>query len=441
MSNICFNENGDYLVAKAVILVRGVLKNKETGYLLITDDVLERTASKWEGVMLSFNHPHTLFMNGADKESFYIGDFKDSYYEDGKIKGEFWIDKKKLDNHEDYISYIIKNGVKIDISSGFKINKLDHKEGEYDGVKYRAILEDYEADHIALLSHTKGVCSVEDGCGLNVMNSMCDCEKCRKGDVKMGVLSAFKKAKDKTKSKKDNEMIGALQDVMNSNEFSDISLEKYDGSNCVFNSSGKTFSVEYEEEGDTIRFNEPVEVVKSYVPVEGEESMNAKKGMMMNKATTSKYSDKRMYEEDDSMNAMKMYDSMNASMKKKTMAYMNAMKSGKEMMNSSPNVADTLLETLNNCDPSVRSSLEPIIKERVQSYKDNVSKVAMNSQVPTHELNTLSEPTMEKLASLIKSDKHENNVSMNSVIKTDGIEIKEEDLAYGFDLSKTEGDK
>ena len=61
----------------------------------------------------------------------------------------------------------VNGGAAGELSTGFATN-VEPADGEFDGVKYSAILRDIQPDHLALLPDETGACSTDDGCGLGV---------------------------------------------------------------------------------------------------------------------------------------------------------------------------------------------------------------------------------------------------------------------------------
>ena len=63
----------------------------------------------------------------------------------------------------------LQSGKMLEQSTGLFAD-LEEKEGEFDGQKYKWIARNIRPDHVAILPHEEGACSIADGCGTPRVN-------------------------------------------------------------------------------------------------------------------------------------------------------------------------------------------------------------------------------------------------------------------------------
>ncbi len=102
-------------------------------------------------------------------------------FENGKLKGEAWIDPEKADKIDPQIMVKLNNGEMIEVSIGVW-EEDEVVDGEWHGQPYDMIAHNLRPDHLALLPDGQGACSVSDGGGMPRINEQ----------KQFSVLNAFK---------------------------------------------------------------------------------------------------------------------------------------------------------------------------------------------------------------------------------------------------------
>lgn len=161
-----FFEGEEHLVIPTVAAVQGVLNGQ-----LLPVSSLEASLPAWEGVAVTMSHPKH---NGMDVsantkesvENFVVGRFFNAHVDGNKFKGEFWINLSKLNSHEDgeTLLALVEAGETIEVSTAYWCH-TDNQMGVHSGKKYRGVQTNLVPNHVAILLHEVGACSVLDGCG------------------------------------------------------------------------------------------------------------------------------------------------------------------------------------------------------------------------------------------------------------------------------------
>lgn len=156
----------DYFIVPAVLAKVGVMNN-----VLYTKELLSNTKDAWNGVKVTLRHPqfdgHDASINTpATADAFAIGELYNVTFDDDKLKGDIYLNKSVVEakGAVDLIERL-KNNEYIDVSTGLVNVTIKNEDGEFDGKKYKAIINTFKADHLAILPDEKGACSVKDGCG------------------------------------------------------------------------------------------------------------------------------------------------------------------------------------------------------------------------------------------------------------------------------------
>lgn len=156
----------DYFIVPAVLAKVGVMNN-----VLYTKELLSNTQDAWNGVKVTLRHPqfdgHDASINTPETaDAFAIGELYNVTFDDDKLKGDIYLNKSVVEakGAVDLIERL-KNNEYIDVSTGLVNVTIKNEDGEFDGKKYKAIINTFKADHLAILPDEKGACSVKDGCG------------------------------------------------------------------------------------------------------------------------------------------------------------------------------------------------------------------------------------------------------------------------------------
>lgn len=165
-----------YKVAPVVAVAEGVLKGK-----FLPDEEIRNTAQLWNDTPLPVVHPEEAGKKISARdpkviEENGIGRFFNAHYEDGKLKGEIWINIERAEEKGgDYKKALdtIRANEQLEVSTGF-YSFPESQSGNYDGEHYTMVHRNVIPDHLALLPNAEGECSWADGCGAPRINSAGD---------------------------------------------------------------------------------------------------------------------------------------------------------------------------------------------------------------------------------------------------------------------------
>lgn len=153
----------EYFVSPAIILNQGIANGTFC-------DPAEFKSANWNGVQLVIDHPKTkngtpLSANDVEIiKQHGVGKFFNSTVEDTKLKGEMWIDIKKIKVVAPSLFAKIEAKQNLEISTGF-YSDIEKKSGTYENKQYDGIHRNIVPDHIAILSSGVGACGWDDGIG------------------------------------------------------------------------------------------------------------------------------------------------------------------------------------------------------------------------------------------------------------------------------------
>lgn len=160
----------EYLVLPSVLLTEGV----HNGFYYPPSE-LAKHPSAWSGRPIPIQHPlsdgNPVTCNSPD---LLLGDGSVGYtfntrYEDGKLKGELWIDKQKISKVDPHTFRHLQAGLPIEISTGLWSDE-EESPGVWNGEEYTAVIKGMKPDHVAILPGAVGACSWADGCGAPRIN-------------------------------------------------------------------------------------------------------------------------------------------------------------------------------------------------------------------------------------------------------------------------------
>lgn len=161
-------EGRNYIVAPAVMAAEGVI-NGSQGPLYYPKEDLSKTPVIWNHKPIVIDHPMKdgKGISACDPvimESRKVGMLLNTIW-DGKLKTECWFEEEKTKKVEPRILEALEKNQKMEVSTGlFTDNEV--KEGEFNGVKYTAIVRNIRPDHLAILPNTIGAFSIAMGGGL-----------------------------------------------------------------------------------------------------------------------------------------------------------------------------------------------------------------------------------------------------------------------------------
>lgn len=158
-----------YIVAPGVVIRAGVLN----GELLIEEEFGRHVAS-WEGRPLVIGHPRRggQYVPAGSLGVQNVGYFVRAHVDNARLKGELWFDEAKLasaGSKGDELRRRLENNELIELSSAY-FRDLEPTPGVHRGRQYRGIARNLRPDHVAILLHERGACSIADGCGVPRLN-------------------------------------------------------------------------------------------------------------------------------------------------------------------------------------------------------------------------------------------------------------------------------
>ena len=159
----------EHLVVPVVLIVEGV-----TNGVLYTRDELKKFPEAWNGRPVPIYHPieggkFVTANSPKERERRTVGNLYNCFYSNGKLKGEAWLDKAKLESISPETYNLLVNDQRVEVSTGLFYEK-EVIEGEYRGKKYEGIVHNIRPDHLAVLPDQRGACSWDDGAGMPRVN-------------------------------------------------------------------------------------------------------------------------------------------------------------------------------------------------------------------------------------------------------------------------------
>lgn len=174
-------EGVNFLIVPIVALVEGVHAGSG-GAGFYPSGEINRTAQNWNGVPLTIDHPadaggNPITANNPDTlKKYAIGTFENVRYEGGKLKGEGWIIKERIELLSPQALEMLTFGRKMEVSTGL-FTGSDGMPGKWHGEEFEETLTDFIPDHLALLPNAEGACNFDAGCGVR-LNKELGCGKC-----------------------------------------------------------------------------------------------------------------------------------------------------------------------------------------------------------------------------------------------------------------------
>jgi len=169
-----------WLVVNGVPLKETVLNGR-----FMPADEFSAFANDWNDIPIVLRHPK---QNGGSARVVspdvpLVGRFYNASIDGKRLVGEYWLDKRILESAgadgEIILNRISKN-LPIETSTGYWSESIPET-GKFNGVDYSSVDRNIHPDHIALLPDEIGACSIEDGCGMNRNQAMC--QNCDKGQA------------------------------------------------------------------------------------------------------------------------------------------------------------------------------------------------------------------------------------------------------------------
>jgi hypothetical protein len=166
----------EYYVVPMALLNPGVL-NGSKGPLYYPPEEVYRDISQWNNMPLTLGHP---YVDGAPVSArlpsvlnqYSLGTVLNARVSKlGKLAADGWFDIELTKQRAPQILKAIEQGQPIELSTGlFTDNYLAANGAQHNGKPYNHVAKNYKADHVAILLHEKGACSLRDGCGVLIEN-------------------------------------------------------------------------------------------------------------------------------------------------------------------------------------------------------------------------------------------------------------------------------
>ena len=162
-------EGRSHLVAPVVMMVEGVHAGS-AGPMFYSAEVLAAMAEGWNGTPVPVYHPEsddgpTTCNDPRILEQFNIGRLFNVQFDDGRLRGEVWLDINRSEQVYPGLIADIRNGEQVEVSTGM-FTEFDETPGEWNGENYAGSVVNLRPDHLALLPGRRGACSWLDGCGI-----------------------------------------------------------------------------------------------------------------------------------------------------------------------------------------------------------------------------------------------------------------------------------
>ncbi len=164
------HQGRDHWIIPVIMMVEGV-HHGSAGPLLYTAEELGRQVIAWNGTPVVIGHPSdegaSISANLPELTEQIVGRLYNTHMDGLKLKAEAWIDIDHLQSVSELAyNYLMENRV-LEVSIGVLAEELD-KQGEFNNEEYRAVAQNLQPDHLALLPGGVGACSWNDGCGVRV---------------------------------------------------------------------------------------------------------------------------------------------------------------------------------------------------------------------------------------------------------------------------------
>lgn len=263
----------NYLVAPVTMIKEGVLHGNNGG-MFYANSRINRGIDRWNGAPLTYGHPedengNKISARSPDVINEYSLGFVFNTSFDNALRGEAWFDVEVTNNKDPKLLNKIRKGKQIELSTGLFTSAAKSK-GSFNGKPYSKKLQNYQPDHLAILTNEKGACSVEDGCGVLVNSD---------GSQKETPLTANEMSH--------SDLRDALNKLVRENIETDggytYVMDVYKN-HFIFEAGTNYFRMGYSTKGDkvSLKDEEPTPVVRSVTYKEVKTDSNDSMTMMVN---------------------------------------------------------------------------------------------------------------------------------------------------------------
>lgn len=162
-----------FIVVPMTMILEGVHTGSQ-GPVYYSVDELAKTPKMWNMKPVLIEHPFR-GDTATDLEVYKkqaVGMIMNTYFdtEEGKLKAEAWIDKDLAQSKYPQLLEHIEYRLPMEVSTGL-FSELILEPGVWKGEEYKGRIVNIRADHLAILPHKQGACSLADGAGLLINQS------------------------------------------------------------------------------------------------------------------------------------------------------------------------------------------------------------------------------------------------------------------------------
>lgn len=157
----------EHKVYPITMLVEGVHHGAVGNPTFYSAEILQRSATQWNGVPITVHHPQDTSGNYISANSPgvpHAGFIRNAFCEDGKLKAEACVDIAKATAIRPNIIDEVDAGG-MEVSTGLYAG-VEETAGQWNTEDFNDQVVSIDADHLALLPGQTGACSVDDGCGI-----------------------------------------------------------------------------------------------------------------------------------------------------------------------------------------------------------------------------------------------------------------------------------
>lgn len=260
----------EHLVVPTVMIVEGVL-NGSGGPLMYRGEDLQETPQLWDHKPVVLYHPAGKACDPVVLNSRKLGVVLNTEWDPPKLRTEAWLDIERCNALDKRIIENLEAGKVVEVSTGlFTTNKSE--EGEWNGTSYSYVATSHRPDHLAILPDQVGACSVADGAGLGVWNSIK--EGTPIDDIQRSSLMCVSTSRpvENVKSYQDvtNELYTLLQARFGYSAWIDAVFDAY----FVYSIDGTMYKLNYTKSDKSVKISDgdPVEVYRDvqYITANGE---------------------------------------------------------------------------------------------------------------------------------------------------------------------------
>jgi hypothetical protein len=442
-----------YWILPVVMLVEGV-HNGSRGAVLHTKAELSDSVSRWNGQPIVVDHPK---VSANDEGTIKVGVIENARMEGEKLKADLAIDIEKLREHSEETYNILSDGRALEVSTGY-FSEFFELDSEWNNIRYTAIATHIQPDHLALLPHDVGACSIDDGCGIRNKENMTPKEK---KERQQRLIKNILDVKNQEGFKK---LIETLQGVVNGMDTSTeyYFLEEVFEDNFIYQKYNRdSGEVEYysksytKNEDGTVKISEEATRVNkeiNYTTAINNNYMNTNAAcsvdaLIKNKATKFTDSDQEWLSKLSEDQLKKLEPVANA--EQKTIPFQEGDESKQpEKVDNTDTLREQMKQILNEesdpekfADSWLPKEVAQQIKTGLSTYRNQkkqlIEGIANNSEFTKEELEPMEINYLSKLHQSLNREEKAVSVFLNSSYSDGNIDEEEASAMLGFEPKKT----